>query len=57
MKIKNQEKFNFYKKTIYLIPELCYMTGLTEKMRADFNLNKDIAVTTKCSAGERMKNT
>lgn len=33
------------------------MTGLTEKMRADFNLNKDISVTTKCAAGERMKNT
>jgi hypothetical protein len=33
------------------------MTGMTDKMRADFMLNKDIAQTTKCAAGERMKNT
>ena len=40
---------------MYLIPELCNMTGLTDKMRADFMLNKDIANTTKCSLNERMK--
>ena len=33
------------------------MTGMTDKMRADFNLQKDISVTTKCGATERMKNT
>ena len=33
------------------------MKGMTDKMRADFNLNKDISITTKCPAGERMKNT
>jgi len=27
------------------------MTGMTAKMKADFNLNKDIAATTKLSAG------
>jgi len=27
---------------ICLIPELCYMTGLTDAMRANFNLMKDI---------------
>jgi hypothetical protein len=33
------------------------MTGMTDKMRADFNLQKDVSVTTKCGASERMKNT
>ena len=42
---------------LYLVPELCFMTGMTDKMRADFNLNKDISVTTKCPANERMQNT
>lgn len=27
---------------IVLIPELCYMTGLTDNMRADFNLMKGV---------------
>lgn len=40
---------------MYLVPELCFMTGMTDKMRADFTLNKDIANTTKCAAGDRMK--
>lgn len=40
---------------MYLVPELCLVTGMTDKMRADFHLNKDIAVTTKCGAGDRMK--
>nr|QKI80092.1 Piwi2 [Eriocheir sinensis] len=28
---------------VYLIPELCIMTGLTEEMRSDFNMMKDLA--------------
>lgn len=28
---------------IYLVPELCIMTGLSEDMRADFNMMKDLA--------------
>ena len=40
-----------------MVPELCFMNGMTDKMRADFNLQKDISVTTKCGATERMKNT
>lgn len=31
------------KREIYLVPECCYMTGLTDQMRSDFNLMKDIA--------------
>ncbi len=54
---KKSKRVIYLLKVLYLVPELCFMTGMTDKMRADFNLNKDIAVTTKCSAGERMKNT
>jgi aubergine-like protein len=54
---KKSKRVIYLLKVLYLVPELCFMTGMTDKMRADFNLNKDIAVTTKCGAGERMKNT
>jgi hypothetical protein len=33
------------------------MTGMTDKMRQDFNLNKDISETTKCPASERILKT
>ncbi len=55
--IKSQKRFFILYKVLFLVPELCFMTGMTDKMRADFNLNKDIAATTKCPASERMKNT
>ena len=54
---KSKKVHKIYEQEIYLVPELCYMTGMTDKMKADFNLNKDISVTTKSSAGDRMKNT
>ena len=37
-------------KLIYLVPELCYMTGLTDKQRGDFRLMKEIATITKLNA-------
>ena len=40
---------------IYLIPELCSLTGLTDEMRNDFHLMKEIAETTKPSGGLRIK--
>jgi len=46
-KKKNQE--------IHLIPELCYLTGLTDEMRANFNLMKEMANITKGSAAEKME--
>jgi len=42
------------KKEIYLVPETCYMTGLTDAMRSDFHLMKDISATTKCDPGQRL---
>nr|XP_033813092.1 piwi-like protein 1 isoform X1 [Geotrypetes seraphini]XP_033813093.1 piwi-like protein 1 isoform X1 [Geotrypetes seraphini]XP_033813094.1 piwi-like protein 1 isoform X1 [Geotrypetes seraphini]XP_033813095.1 piwi-like protein 1 isoform X1 [Geotrypetes seraphini]XP_033813096.1 piwi-like protein 1 isoform X1 [Geotrypetes seraphini] len=38
---------------IILIPELCYLTGLTDKMRNDFNVMKDLAFHTRLSPEKR----
>lgn len=39
---------------ILLVPELCYMTGLTDEMRADFRIMKDIAQYTRVTPNQRM---
>ncbi|NXE51879.1 PIWL1 protein, partial [Casuarius casuarius] len=36
-----------------LIPELCYLTGLTEKMRNDFNMMKDLSIHTRLTPEQR----
>ncbi|XP_030626880.1 piwi-like protein 1 [Chanos chanos] len=36
-----------------LIPELCYLTGLTDKMRSDFNIMKDLASHTRLTPEQR----
>ncbi|KAM7416297.1 hypothetical protein PAMA_018390 [Pampus argenteus] len=36
-----------------LIPELCYLTGLTDKMRADFNIMKDLITHTRLTPEQR----
>ncbi|XP_030629502.1 piwi-like protein 1 isoform X2 [Chanos chanos] len=36
-----------------LVPELCYLTGLTDKMRNDFNIMKDLASHTRLSPEQR----
>ncbi|XP_010187806.1 PREDICTED: piwi-like protein 1 [Mesitornis unicolor] len=38
---------------VVLIPELCFLTGLTEKMRNDFNMMKDLAVHTRLPPEQR----
>lgn len=38
---------------IVLVPELCYMTGITDKMRSDFRVMKDIAVYTRLTPQQR----
>ncbi|XP_077317934.1 piwi-like protein 1 isoform X1 [Lithobates pipiens] len=40
---------------IILIPEFCFLTGLTDKMRSDFNVMKDLATHTRL-APEKRKN-
>lgn len=40
-------------KLICLVPEFCYMTGLTDSMRQDFKIMKDIATYTKISPNQR----
>jgi len=32
---------------VFLVPELCNMTGLSDAQRADFNLMKDLAIYTR----------
>ncbi|XP_071783920.1 piwi-like protein 1 isoform X6 [Centroberyx gerrardi] len=36
-----------------LIPEFCYLTGLTDKMRADFNIMKDLSTHTRLTPEQR----
>lgn len=40
---------------ICLVPELCFMTGLSEELRADFNVKKDLSVHTRLSPEDRFK--
>ncbi|XP_034262027.1 piwi-like protein 1 [Pantherophis guttatus] len=40
---------------VILIPELCYLTGLTNKMRSDFNVMKDLSVHTRLAPEQRMR--
>jgi len=39
--------------TIYLVPELCTMTGITDDMRQDFHIMRDIAQHTRVSPEQR----
>lgn len=41
-------------KLVCLIPELCYMTGLTDEMRNDFHVMKDIAQHTRVTPTVRL---
>lgn len=40
-------------RTGFLVPELCYMTGLTDRQRNDFRLMKTIATVTKLNAQDK----
>ncbi|KAL5238818.1 hypothetical protein ACI65C_006228 [Semiaphis heraclei] len=39
---------------VYLVPELCIMTGITDAMRNNFTLMKDMAIHTRVNPKERM---
>jgi hypothetical protein len=38
---------------VCLVPELCYLTGLTDTMRNDFHVMKDIAMYTRITPNQR----
>ncbi|XP_072372927.1 piwi-like protein 1 isoform X2 [Scyliorhinus torazame] len=38
---------------ICLIPELCYLTGMTDKIRSDFNVMRDLSVHTRLAPEQR----
>ena len=42
-------------KNIILVPELCQMTGLTDQMRSDFRVMKDVAQFTRVTPMQRLE--
>ncbi|KAF5302312.1 hypothetical protein FQA39_LY10351 [Lamprigera yunnana] len=50
-KTSSAEKKDYF---ICLIPELCYLTGLSEDIRGDFKIMKDIAVYTQVTPNQRI---
>ena len=38
-----------------LVPELCFLTGLSDEVRADFNVMKDLAVHTRVTPDARVR--
>lgn len=40
--------------TLYLVPELCCLTGLTDNMRSDFKVMRDIAAHTRVTPNQRL---
>lgn len=54
LKVINKRKDN---QEIYLVPELCYLTGLTENMRSNFNMMKDMNAKTKGNPAQKLKET
>lgn len=40
--------------TFCIIPEICYLTGLTDEMRSDFKVMRDIATYTRISPNQRV---
>lgn len=41
--------------TFYLVPEICFLTGLTDTMRNDFKVMKDIATFTRVTPQQRVR--
>jgi hypothetical protein len=38
---------------VCLVPELCYLTGLTDEMRSDFHVMRDISMYTRITPNQR----
>ncbi|BFZ18411.1 hypothetical protein BsWGS_21450 [Bradybaena similaris] len=43
------------RRNLYLVPELCTITGLSEEVRSDFNVMKDLAIHTRVGPEVRLK--
>ncbi|GFY37292.1 piwi-like protein 1 [Trichonephila inaurata madagascariensis] len=43
-------------KTVYLIPELCCMTGITDSMRSDFTMMREMSNRTRLDPAQRVAN-
>ncbi|XP_050528664.1 piwi-like protein Siwi [Daktulosphaira vitifoliae] len=52
---KSVRQFGGEEAIVYLVPELCIMTGITDKMRNNLTLMRDMAVHTRVDPNERVK--
>lgn len=52
---KLRERQRGHDTLIYLVPELCRMTGLSERMRTNFPLMRDLAECTRLVPSQRME--
>ncbi|XP_029341114.1 LOW QUALITY PROTEIN: piwi-like protein Siwi [Acyrthosiphon pisum] len=52
---KSVRRFGAEDTLVYLVPELCIMTGLTDAMRNNFTLMKDMAIHTRVNPKERVE--
>ncbi|KAM9981534.1 hypothetical protein ACTFIY_003829 [Dictyostelium cf. discoideum] len=54
--LRSEIKMRGMKQTIYLIPELTYLTGLNDEMRKDFHIMKDLAEESNVEPYKRIEN-
>jgi len=52
---KPRERRSGENEYVYLVPELCRMTGLTDDMRANFTLMRDLGEHTRINPPVRLK--
>ena len=52
-RVKKAQEEQEVTKLICLVPELTFMTGLTDTMKADFCVNKDVAMYTRVTPNQR----
>ena len=52
---RGSSKKSLKQQPIFLVPELCHLTGVTDAMRSNWKLNKALADTTRMPPSERVK--
>ncbi|XP_059156591.1 piwi-like protein 1 isoform X2 [Physella acuta] len=50
-----RDKRRGQKTNLYLVPELCVITGLSDQLRSDYNVMKDLAAITRIGPTDRLK--